>query len=538
MPKTSKTTNTELLLAGPGTGKTTRIKELIENAQPKNVLVLSFTNATIKDLLVSFEDTKFGVDEKNCMTLHRYSLLLNHLEGYQILDYADENIIKATAQSCGIPIDYLHNTLKCITFEKMITECVCYIDTNPSYAKDKIGDIDLFIVDEFQDFNESERNLIYKISEHANRTIILGDDDQSIYGFKDADATELIALYNNTDVKKINHENICYRCPDSVVNVASSLISHNKLRVDKPWKANGKKGKFYFNQLKNEEKTYSYLCNAIKKIHASSGTSKPSIMILTPVGFAVKGLSEVLTNEGINNLDWFGNKLGKDSSKDISYLRFALGGHKLLNLIIYSRNETLTPYKRRKLNILLKASFMDSFDERVVLEKIAASNVFSQQVNDDIIKLVTSEEILSRSQFDEYKEYFDSLETSKDMLYVLQRLSMLVASKLLVGESEITDVNIMSIHRSKGLQANYVFIVGLVNGICPNKNEGLSSYEAQRRLLFVGMTRARTSLVCVSTVEWNAADVNRVDKSQFKYNHKTKNYLAATSDFIGEAIGS
>ena len=93
-------------------------------------------------------------------------------------------------------------------------------------------------------------------------------------------------------------------------------------------------------------------------------------------------------------------------------------------------------------------------------------------------------------------------------------------------------INLMSIHKSKGLESDYVIINGLVNGILPNETKGIDTLEAQRRLLFVGMTRAIRELYLISTVEWESADSYKVDHSQFKYNYRTKKVQARTSMYI------
>ena len=94
----------------------------------------------------------------------------------------------------------------------------------------------------------------------------------------------------------------------------------------------------------------------------------------------------------------------------------------------------------------------------------------------------------------------------------------------------------MSIHKSKGLQADVVFINGLVNGVLPNEQEGIDTVEAQRRLLFVGITRAFRNLFLLSSVEWDGKYVNKVDKSQFSYSPQQKKYDARTSTFVDEMM--
>ena len=150
-----------------------------------------------------------------------------------------------------------------------------------------IGDIELLIIDEFQDFNPTERELINLLSTHAKDSIILGDDDQCIYEFKDADTEGIINLFNDTAVENLIHHNTCYRCPDSIVDACSNLINVNQKRVPKEWKKSGKSGEVIFKQLRTQEESAK---------HGRSGNRKDkkfepdaSVMILSAVEFAVEG---------------------------------------------------------------------------------------------------------------------------------------------------------------------------------------------------------------------------------------------------------
>ena len=138
----------------------------------------------------SFKDYK-NVD---CSTLHSYALRINHLNKLQILGDEEIKIIEKLSSKLEIEFDTLCNLFDCITFDRMIKSSNEFIKNNPVYAKDKIGELDLLIVDEFQDFNPDEQNLVHIISQYATETMILGDDDQSIYSFKDADPDGIIEL--------------------------------------------------------------------------------------------------------------------------------------------------------------------------------------------------------------------------------------------------------------------------------------------------------------------------------------------------------
>ena len=79
-----------------------------------------------------------------------------------------------------------------------------------------------------------------------------------------------------------------------------------------------------------------------------------------------------------------------------------------------------------------------------------------------------------------------------------------------------------------------MFILGVVEGILPNDSRGTDTIEAQRRLLFVGATRAKASLHLVSWIEWDSNCVHKVDKSKFDYRYTKKCYYGRASRFVTE----
>jgi len=135
--------------------------------------------------------------------------------------------------------------------------------------------------------------------------------------------------------------------------------------------------------------------------------------------------------------------------------------------------------------------------------------------------------------FNEHEEYLE-LKEFIDMGKLVESLKKIERK---INPRKVFDpksVNIMSIHKSKGLQADHVFILGLTEGVIPNETTGLDSIEAQRRLFFVGMSRSLKTLHLISTVAWKGKYVNKVDKKQFKFNYRKKLWLGKSSRFIEE----
>ncbi len=114
-------------------------------------------------------------------------------------------------------------------------------------------------------------------------------------------------------------------------------------------------------------------------------------------------------------------------------------------------------------------------------------------------------------KYEKYKRILNFIDPT-DIEHSLDIIFQLIHPKI---DFKKGGINLMSIHKSKGLEAEYVFILGLVSGILPNETYGLDSIEAQRKILFVGMSRALKELYIISNIYWRAEYVHKVDSKQF-----------------------
>jgi len=512
----------KIMVGGPGTGKTTRIKRIIREDlhDHDRILVLSFTNATVNDLTSSFKD----FDNVECHTLHGFALKINHLPELYVLNDEETAILNWYSNKLNISFNELCDLTGSITYNRMIESCIAFIRTNKQYAQDNIGRLDFLIVDEFQDFNELERNLVFLLSKYASETLILGDDDQSIYEFKDADAQGLIDLYSDIDFERIPGLDTCYRCPDQVVRYSRSLITKNVNRIDKDWLESGKSGFVKIDQAVNHEELFIRICATIKAIRVDHPDS--SIMILSPVRFYSDQMADTLTEKGYDFVNFWSSKLTLDQQEAIWWLNAVFGRHTILFLLFLGSHlkwKSRVVFMRCIEQILREGQPIGG-----LIQYLADRNLISKQMQ---YSLSNNEDIddffRNNPEFRDFAELLDP----DNLSYALSHLySALIPSPAF----DDNGINIMTIHKSKGLQADFVFIIGLNDGVIPNEVHGTKSIEAWRRLLFVGMTRALKGLYLLSAVQWDGRVVSKIGKDKFKYDHQIKMWKGRSTRFFEE----
>lgn len=519
----------KILVAGPGTGKTSKIHKLIEEAKLKgNILVLSFTNATINDLMDSFSEKNLEISANECMTLHKCAIKLRSAHSLQIVDNLEAKILDKLSKKYNTTLEDLCRILRCITYDQMIEQTIRYIQANPIHIQNRLGQFELLIVDEYQDFNDNERKLIELISNHAKETIVLGDDDQSIYEFKDATVDAIIKLYSESE--KLSHENICYRCPDTVVNACNNLIRNNKTRIEKEWKCNGNPGEVFFKQISTQVETSKYILEKIRIIKQKEPDS--SILLLSPIKLPIEQVTNQLDENNIQYSSLWSENLPIDQRMIIWEIKSLLGSHKILNLIFLLDRTEMTSYKRCKYYKILEGQIAEGISEADFIDALRKLSIFDEKFLDLVLSI---NEVSTIIEIDKYSIIKDQIDPSQNIDIQLSKIAQEIKDQQIFDKKGIT---IMSIYKSKGLQADYVFILGLVNGIIPSSTLGSNSIEMQRRLLFVGSSRAKKSLFVISTILWDGRDLKKgglsIDCSKFQYNYKLRKHEAETSDFISE----
>jgi DNA helicase-2/ATP-dependent DNA helicase PcrA len=399
----------------------------------------------------------------------------------------------------------------------MIDRFVAYAKANGTYLKEKLDGFQTLIIDEYQDFNPHEQALIDILIEIISNTYVLGDDDQCIYDFKDASNDKIIAFYNDNGNEKMVHEHKCHRCPDKVVDHASILIKKNTKRIDKKWNKSGKTGELIYKQLTSFVDVAEYVTNEIQKIIKDSPDE--TVIILSPVQFAATEVTNKLSELSIKHSNYFKDGIPEDLIIDSWKLKVLFGKYKYANLVFLG-------YKclqnRKKFYELLKKHLEKGQDFNALFALLA------NKLPEEVIKSYTNiEQAIQDDEFKKIAELYEKAEGNTDE----KRLENIFRA---IEDAPDEKIRIMSIHKSKGLDADHVFMVGLIEGIIPNKKKGSDSMESQRRLFYVGMTRAKKNLHLLSNVRIEGKDARTVNLDDFRFDRRQRLWNGKASIFIQE----
>lgn len=560
-----------IVLAGPGSGKTTvithRVKNLIEqcNVPPEEILVVTFTKAAAVSMSKRFHEIAGRSHPVTFGTFHSvFFKILRTEQNYKgdciLTDYSRAQILQEIALRCKVDVpsmkDYVQNMSDEISYVKgNLVSLEKYISKNfqsetfrlvyEEYEKSKVAEnkIDFedmlektytlltshpelltkwqevfkyVLIDEFQDINSVQYEIIKMLAAPQNNIFIVGDDDQSIYGFRGSKPEIMFKFtedYANATKIYLSDN---YRSTPEIVIAAGNVIKNNKKRFKKKIKSAQENGEGVdIRVFKNQGDEIPKMCEMIRK-YVKSGIPETDIAVLVRTNGQIPTITQTLQNELVKNqtksqgrgiykgnvgrdiaayigaaLKWESIPLNENEdliyvlnkpARYISRQVITQSGMTIDGLLnVYSHNEmmkreiesldfhmkmiwTLNPYAA--INYIKNAAGYESYlREYARTRKTRLSNMLFQ---------------LDKIQ--EESEQYDSLEDWLD--YALSRQGE-------DAEGEPFGVNVLTMHSSKGLEFEVVFILDANQGIIPSSKAVRSrDYEEERRLFYVAMTRA------------------------------------------------
>lgn len=583
--------NNLLVLAGAGSGKTKvlvhRIAWLlsIEHISPHSILSVTFTNKAATEIRYRVEDlvgyiqndmwigTFHGIAHR---LLRIHYLDVNLPKDFQIIDTEDQlRLLKRIIKSLNLDekrwspkqamwyinnkkdqgyrpqhivskanfIEYTwQNIYKnyqktadrsgLVDFAELLLRCYelwLYRPNTLNYYQKKFSHI---LIDEFQDTNTVQYYWIRALSGKKSKVMIVGDDDQSIYGWRGAQIGNIQCFlkdFKGTMTIRLEQN---YRSTPYILISANTLIANNHMRMGKNLWTKQKKGDLIsLYRALNELDEASFIAHKIKDWH-DKGNKLKDCAILYRSNSLSRVLEEVFLQNNIPYRIYGGQRFfeRKEIKDTLAYLRLIANRHddtafervintptrgigeKTLSVIrqfAKDRQKTLWTMAiillKEKILIGKSASSVMNFIKLIELLAHTTSNMSLHLQTDKVIKdsglwLMYQKEKGEKAQarIENLQELVNATQKydSNKNKYVMPLQDFLTDSVLELRESQTNDyqdaIQMMTIHSSKGLEFLKIFIVGMEENIFPSKmslnNKG--SLEEERRLAYVGLTRA------------------------------------------------
>lgn len=402
------------------------------------------------------------------------------------------------------------------------------------------------MIDEFQDTNDAQFELVLRLAEKHQNLCVVGDDDQSIYSWRGAKPSNIINFPSKfTNCKTIRLEEN-YRCTENIVRAAASLIAHNKDRAAKTLFTQNEAGdKIDFNYEADSEMEAFSIADTI--VIEKANTPLNEVAIFYRTNSQSRLLEEALKRRGLTytiygSLAFYDRMEIKDI---IAYLRLAanpkdnISFHRIVN----------TPTRGLGAKSIAQLEFTAeqnnlSLMEMVILltdrldSKIGAKLLPFRKVMDQVAMLLAeplSDILPTLLQITDYLEFIrkrfpdqvsDKIENIHELGSAMSSAGLsdpnLNVSKWLEDISLTRDhgsdddldtgVSLMTLHMAKGLEYDRVYICGVEENLLPHQsNQAGKLLEEERRLFYVGITRARKKLslyAARSRVTYNQVSVN------------------------------
>ena len=429
-----------------------------------------------------------------------------------------------------------------------------YLRSNPAAAER--GEFAHILVDEYQDLNRAEQRVIELLSDAAD-VCVVGDDDQSIYSFKHAHPDGIREWLNNNAGAADLDLGECRRCPTQVVEMANSLIGHNCMRpVPRPLHtvpANGQ-GDVRIVQYRTIAQEIAGVAALVSQMIAN-GVPPGDILVLAQSRAFGTPLYEALLANGVPTKSYYAeSELSHGDAQrafallklfvnhqDRVALRWLIGvdgnnwhaaGYRRVREhcenVGASPWDTMNQLESGALHLPYTNGIMVSF--RTIVQELAALEALP-----DLVSIV--DRLFPDGQ-DETREVRELALTILDSMDNDDREAFIGELSTAISQpeipTEIEDVRIMSLHKSKGLSAPVTVIAGCVQGLLPRPaSDGLTlaeqarHLEEQRRLFYVGITRVKAkplagkpgTLVLTYSQEMPVADALRagIEPAQQQY---------------------
>lgn len=579
-----------MVLAPPGSGKTLIVTErtryLIEESgvRPDQILVITFTRYAAREMKERFErltagknypvtfgtfhsifygilKCAYGIGANNLMPEKESSVLLQ-----EVLDQTDiestpevedeEELVRELLREVGMVKNGLYHLkdfhskyltqdefaevfrsyehqkkeLKKFDFDDMLVQCYALFRKKPEILQGWQKRFQYILIDEFQDINRVQYEVIRMLAAPRYNLFVVGDDDQSIYGFRGAKPELMLYMKQEFPSLRTISLTVNYRSTEFITGAAARVILHNDTRFYKRVQSfRGRGQNVHVQEVLDEQEEAQYVTEEIQK-KLDQGIKPGEIAVLFRAAVQARMISEILSEHRIpfEMRDYVTNFYRHFIVKDMmAYLQLA-AGKRDRSLFLTICNRPLRYLARnsmenRQVNFEDLRKFycdkdwmldiIDQFDVDVRMMKNMAPYAAIQYIRkkigyDDFLKEYAEKHQISWKQLmdvmaelEERSKNFKSYDEWEIHIakYTQELEEQQAKARKIKGERE-NKVQLMTIHSAKGLEFEDVFVIHANEGEIPHqKAEKKDEIEEERRLFYVALTRAKNNL-CISYI--------------------------------------
>lgn len=582
-----------LVSAGAGSGKTRlltyRIAYLITECgvSPRNILAITFTNKAANEMKERIQKVAKDGDLVMVCTFHSFcarmlrsyaSFLDGYKENFTIFSDTDTakifkdlfksmNITDETTKSNfkhnistikneNMTIDEFANLFRfdnsindfvkffnayqaeliknnAMDFDDLLINFYKLITTNDAVLESIQNHYTYFSVDEFQDTNKLQYDIIKVLASKTRNLLIVGDEDQSIYGWRGANIDNIFNFTRDFKDAKIFKLEQNYRSTKKILDRANLIIKNNKNRLDKKlYTENDEGSDVYYYQAMNETDEADFVVQNIVRMH-NAGVEYNEIAILMRLNSLSRAFEEKLLTYNIPHIMYNGFKFFEraeiksvlayltalvNPDDDVSFNRIinfpkrGIGDTSIEKLVeIASRNKTnLKSVVLNCENEILPKALVEKLKPLRDLLLDLEKDMTSMGMYDFFSELLDKTGILKSFDLDNEQEYerflnvnslansvreFEENNADATILDYLESVTLSSA----MDSDDGKGVVIATVHSAKGLEFDTVFVVGCEEKIFPISRDNNDDLEEERRLMYVAITRAKKNLILTSS---------------------------------------
>ena len=579
-----------MVLAPPGSGKTLIVTErtryLIEESgvRPDQILVITFTRYAAREMKERFErltagknypvtfgtfhsifygilKCAYGIGANNLMSEKESSVLLQEVLDQTNIESTpevedEEELVRELLREVGMvknglchlkdfhskyltqdefaevfrSYEHQKKELKKFDFDDMLVQCYALFRKKPEILQGWQKRFQYILIDEFQDINRVQYEVIRMLAAPRYNLFVVGDDDQSIYGFRGAKPELMLYMKQEFPSLRTISLTVNYRSTEFITGAAARVILHNDTRFYKRVQSFWGRGQnVHVQEVLDEQEEAQYVTEEIQK-KLDQGIKPGEIAVLFRAAVQARMISEILSEHRIpfEMRDYVTNFYRHFIVKDMmAYLQLAAGkGDRSLFLTICNRPLRYlarNSMENRQVNFEDLRKFycdkdwmldiIDQFDVDVRMMKNMAPYAAIQYIRkkigyDDFLKEYAEKHQISWKQLmdvmaelEERSKNFKSYDEWEIHIakYTQELEEQQAKARKIKGERE-NKVQLMTIHSAKGLEFEDVFVIHANEGEIPHqKAEKKDEIEEERRLFYVALTRAKNNL-CISYI--------------------------------------